>query len=50
MLGFVVQPAKITLNFDPASLLPRFLTYVCLIIMPSVPSFKFVMKMVNRTG
>ena len=50
MLGFVVQPAKITLNFDPASPLPSFLTSVCVIIMPSVSSFKFVMKMVNRTG
>ena len=50
MLGFVVQPAKITLNFDPASPLPSFLTSVCVIIMPSVSSFKFVRKMVNRTG
>lgn len=44
MLGFVVQPAKIISNFDPVSPPPSFLTSVCVIIMPSVSSFKFVRK------
>lgn len=48
VLGLVVQPVKITLDFDPASPLPSFPTSVYVIIVPSVSSFEPTMKMLNR--